>query len=187
MLDRGYMPDRIVAGETIWIASANTTQATNVDIILTDYTPASYALAYQFAAATPITVAAVANGAGTGWTLEVTAAQTLVWKPGRINFAGYVTHSVSTRKFAVDAGAIEVTASPLASSAWTAVVAACDAAILAQMSTGEQSGSFSVDGMSKSFAYRSTDDLITLRAYAQNMADNETGARMGRIIRTRFT
>lgn len=187
MLDLGYIPDRIVAGETIWIAAANTTQATNADIVLTDYLPASYSLAYQFAAATPIAVDAVANGAGTGWTIEVTAAQTLAWKPGRIRFAGYVTALSGGRVFAVDAGAIEVTASPLATSDWTAVVAACDAAILAQMATGQTSGSFTVDGMSKSFTYRSADDLMTLRAYAQNMADLETGNRPKRIIRSRFT
>ncbi|MBM3887815.1 MAG: hypothetical protein FJ388_01680 [Verrucomicrobia bacterium] len=187
MLDLGYMPDTIVAGETIWIAAANTTQPTDSDIIFTDYLPADYNLAYQFASATPSTVSAVANGAGTGWTLEVTAATTLTWKAGRIRFAGYVTAKVGGRVYAVDAGAIEVTASPLATSAWTAVVAACDAAILAQMGTGQASGAFSVDGMSKSFSYRSAEELITLRAYAQNMADAETGNRQKRIIRTRFT
>jgi len=187
MLDLGYMPDTIVAGETIWISAANTTQDTDVDIILTDYLPANYSLAYQFAAATPITVAAAANSAGTGWTLEVTAAQTLLWKPGRIRFAGYVTALSGGRVFAVDAGAVEVTASPLATSAWSAIVAKCDAAILAQMTTGQTSGSFSVDGVSKSFAYRSIDELVHLRAYAQNMADSETGNRAKRIIRARFT
>ena len=187
MTNQGFLPDRVVAGETIWIAAANTTQATNADIILTDYLPASYNLAYQFAAATPISVSAVANGGGTGWTLEVTAAQTLVWKPGEIRFAGYVTAKTGGRVFAVDAGTIAVTASPLATSAWTAIVAACDAAILAQMGTGQTSGSFSVDGLSKSFSYRSADELMTLRAYAKNMADLETGNRPKRIIRTRFT
>lgn len=186
MLNLGYMPERIVAGETIWISSSNTTQSTNGDIILTDYLPASYSLAYQFAAATPISVSAVTNG-GTGWTLEVTSAQTLVWKAGVIRFAGYVTALTGGRVFAVDAGTIAVTASPLATSSWTAIVAACDAAILAQMATGEQSGSFSVDGMSKSFTYRSADELRTLRAYAQSMAESETGARAKRIIRARFT
>ena len=186
MLDLGYMPDRIVAGETIWIAAANTTQATNADIILDDYLPASYSLSYQFAASTPITVAAVTNGS-TGWTLEVTAAQTLVWKAGRIRFAGYVTALSGGRVFAVDAGAIEVTASPLATSEWTAVVTACDAAMLAQAATGQVSGSFTVDGISKSFTYRTQQELTTLRAYAQNMADLETGNRPKRIIRTRFT
>jgi hypothetical protein len=148
MLSLGYVPQRVIAGETIWVAAANTIQSAS-DIILDDFTPAGGAtLSYQFAAATPITVAAVANGANTGWTLEVTSAQTLAWKAGVIRFAGYATKSART--YAVDAGSIMVTASPLATSAWTAIVAACDAAILAQMSTGQTSGSFSVDGMSKS-------------------------------------
>ena len=187
MTHQGFLPDRIVAGETIWIAAANTTQATNADIILTNYLPASYNLAYQFAAATPISVSATANGAGTGWTLEVTAAQTLVWKPGAIRFAGYVTAKTGGRVFAVDAGTIAVTASPLATSQWTAVVTACDAAILAQMATGQTSGAFTVDGLSQSFTYRNADELIILRAYAKTMADQETGNRPKRIIRTRFT
>lgn len=181
----GYLPAQIVAGETIWIAAANTIQS-GVDIILADFTPAGGStLSYQFAAATPITVAAAANGANTGWTLEVTSAQTLVWKAGVIRFAGYATKSART--YAVDAGSIMVTASPLATSAWTAIVAACDAAMLTQAATGSQSGSFSVDGMSKSFTYRSTTDLVQLRSYAKNMADYETGSRQKRIIRTMFT
>ena len=184
MQNIGYIPDSIVAGETIWIAAANTTQATNADIVFANYTPADgYTLAYQFAATTPITVAAAANGADTGWTLEVTAAQTLTWKAGTINFAGYVTHTESTRKHAVDAGAISVAASPLATSSWTAIVTACDAAILAF--AGNPNKTLSVDGMS--IAYRSMDDLRNLRHYAQYMAEQETGGRMKRIIRTRFT
>lgn len=181
----GYLPAQIVAGETIWIAAANTIQS-GVDIILADFTPAGGStLSYQFAAATPITVAAAANGANTGWTLEVTSAQTLVWKAGVIRFAGYATKSART--YAVDAGSIAVTASPLATSAWTAIVAACDAAMLTQAATGSQSGSFSVDGMSKSFTYRNTTDIVQLRSYAKNMADYETGSRQKRIIRTMFT
>jgi hypothetical protein len=187
MTNQGFLPDRIVAGETMWIAAANTTQTTNADISITNYLPASYALAYQFAAATPISVSGVANGAGTGWTLEVTATQTLAWKPGAIRFAGYVTAKTGGRVFAVDAGTIAVTASPLATSQWTAVVTACDAAILAQMATGQTSGSFSVDGLSQSFTYRSADELIRLRSYAKNMADQETSNRPIRIIRSRFT
>lgn len=186
MTNAGHMPGRIVAGESIWIATANAGQAL-ADIAFTGYLPADYSLAYQFAAATPISVAGVANEAGTGWTLEVTAAQTLLWKAGVMRFAGYVTAKVGGRVFAVDSGAIAVMASPMATSQWTAVVAACDAAILAQAGTGESSGSLSVDGMSKSFSYRSADELMALRAYAKNMADLETSNRPKRIIRTRFT
>jgi len=184
--NQGHIPQSIVAGESIWLAAANTAQSRS-DLTFSDYTPAAgYTLAYQFAAPTPVSVAGVVNGDNTGWTLEITAAVTLTWRAGVINYAGYVTDA-NQRKFCVDAGTIAVTASPLATSQWTAIVAACDAAILAQMATGETSGSFSVDGLSKSFSYRSADELITLRAFAKCMADQETGSRQRRIIRARFT
>ncbi len=184
MANLGYLPASIIAGESIWISASNTTQATNADIILTDYTPADgYTLGYDFNAPTPITIAGVANGADTGWTLELTAAQTLLWKAGLIHFAGYVTKTSSSRKFAVDAGAISVAASPLATSAWTAIVTALDAAILEYAATPV--GSFSVDGVN--INYRSMEDLTNLRAYAKTMADSELGSRQKRIIRARFT
>jgi len=182
MENKGLLPTRVQAGETIWVASANTAQS-RADIIIDGYLPASYTLAYQFAGASPVTVAGVANGGGTGWTLEVTAAATLAWKPGTISFAGYVTQTATARVFAVDAGTIIVDPSPLSTSSWTAVVAACDAAILAYAGGGMRS--FSLDGMSYSFNDMS--ELTTLRAYAQNMADQETGGRMARVIRSRFT
>ena len=180
----GHIPADIVSGETIWISAANTTQDTNADIVLADYTPAGgYTLAYKFAASTPISVAAAANGDDSGWTLEVTAAQTLLWKAGTIRFAGYVTHTSTGRIFAVDAGTIRVTASPMATSSWSAVVTACDAAIATYAANPH--GSFSVDGMS--VTYRSLSQLLDLRTYAQSMTEQETGTRGKRIIRTRFT
>jgi hypothetical protein len=183
MTNLGYMPARIVAGESIWIAAANTIQAAR-DLIVDNFTPAGgYTLAYRFAATTPISVAGVANGDDTGWTVDVTAAQTLLWKAGSVSFAGVVTHTATSRVFAVDQGAIAVTASPLATSAWTAVVAACDAAILTY--SGSPMSSFSIDG--QTYSYRSMDQLIALRDYASARAEIETGNRMKRIIRTRFT
>lgn len=179
----GYLPERITAGATIWIAAANTTGDTNADIVIPSYLPASYSLSYQFAAATPITVAAVANGGGTGWTLEVTAAQTLLWKAGTCRFAGFATATSGGRVFLVDSGTIAVDPSPLSTSAWASVVAACDAAILAGATSGQLS-SFGLGDMN--ITYRSPKDLMDLRAYAQTMAEQETGARMKRIIRARF-
>ena len=183
MSKAGNMPSAIVAGESIWLAEANTAQSRS-DITFDDYTPAGgYSLAYQFASATPVTAAAVANGAATGWTLEVTSAQTLAWRAGPMAYTAFATHTETGRKFAVESGYIAVTASPLAVSAWTAVVAACDAAILSGASRGKISTS--IDGMSVS--YSSVDQLITLRDYARMMERNETGNRPRRIIRTRFT
>jgi hypothetical protein len=181
MISIGYLPASIVAGESIWVAAANTTGATNSDISIPDYTSAGgYSLSYQFASLpTALTVAAVASGAA--WTLEVTGAQTLAWKAGSVRFVALA--SKAGRVFQVDAGTIAVEPSPIATSTWTAVVAACDAAILTY--AGNPNSSLSVDGMSVS--YRSMDDLVRLRTYAQTMASYETGQRQRRIIRARFT
>ena len=179
----GYMPARIVAGETIWIAAANTTQAAQ-DIVLPLHTPASFTLAYQFAAATPITVNASANNANTGWTLEVAEASTLLWKAGTISFAAYATETAGTaRKFAVDEGVIAVTASPLAVSQYAAALTACEAAIADY--AANPNGSFTLGDMSVS--YRSLSQLIDLRNYLKAQVNLQTGKRIKRIIRTRFT
>jgi len=178
----GHIPSRIVAGETIWIAAANTLQSRD-DIVLTDYLPTTHTLAYKFAANTPATIAGVANGDNTGWTLEVPAATTLAWKPTRINFAGFVTNATTGRVTAIDAGIVTVDPSPLATSDWTAVVTACDAAILKFAASPH--GSFSIGDMT--VTYRSLSQLTELRAYAKTMEQAETGQRPKRIMRTRFT
>jgi hypothetical protein len=178
----GFIPDEIIAGETIWLSASNSTQSAE-DITFADYTPAGgYTLAYDFAAPTPITVAATANGDNTGWSLEVTAAQTLLWKSGQLSFSGCVTHTATGRKFAVDAGYITVQASPLSTSQWSAIVAACDAAMVECAASGY--ASFSVAGMNVTF--KSTSDIIALRDYARTMERQETGNRFRRIIRSRF-
>jgi len=183
MLNAGLLPIRIVAGESIWLSAANSAQD-GEDLIFTDYTPAGgYTLAYQFAAAAPISVTAVANADNTGWTLTVTGAQTLLWRPGVIRFAGLVTHTASARIFAVDAGAIAVTASPLATSEYAAVLTAIEAAIL-NYATNPQS-SISMDGMA--ISYGSLKELLDLRAVYKAEVANQTGKRIKRIIRTRFT
>lgn len=94
-----------------------------------------------------------------------------------------MTHTASGKVFAVDSGAIIVAPSPVATSSWTAVVTAADAAILAYAANPH--GSVTVDGFS--FTFRSMSDLIALRSYAQNMAESETGGRFKRLIRARFT
>jgi hypothetical protein len=185
----GVIPSRIVAGASLWVAAANTTQDSE-DIIIDDYTPAGgYTLAYQFAAPTPLSVAAVANSGNTGWTLEVTGAQTLAWGAGRIPYVGIATIVVSagppevTRTFPVDQGVILVDASPMRVSAWAAVVASCDAAIATY--AANPNGSLSIEGMSVS--YRSLSQLTDLRDYATYRLQQDTASRPRRIIRTRFT
>lgn len=178
-----YFPDVITAGETVWIADASAISATKNDIKFTGFTPAlGYTLAYSFAASTPVTVSAAANTGGTGWTLEVPAATTLAWKAGALVYNALVTHTASQRVYAVESGTVNVKPSPLATSSWTAVVAACDAAILSY--SGNPNSSLSVDGMT--ISYRSMENLTTLRAYAREMELNDRGFRP-RIIRARFT
>ena len=178
-----YMPVQIVAGESIWVAAENTVQQSR-DLFFDNFTPAGgYTLAYRFAAATPITVGASANTGNTGYTLDVTAAITLTWRAGAIAYAGMVTHTASGRIYSVESGAIAVIASPLATSAWTAIVAQCDVKRLTIASNPY--GSINIGESSISF--RGADQLIDLRNYARNMERLETGARMPRIIRSRFT
>lgn len=183
MLNAGFLPSRIVAGESIWLAADNSAQD-GEDLIFTDYTPAGgYTLAYQFAASIPISIAATANSGNTGWTLIVTGAQTLLWRPGVIRFAGLVTHTASARIFAVDEGAISVTASPMATSEYASVLTAIEAAILNYATN--PSSSFSLDGMS--INYGSLKELLDLRAVYKAEVARQTGKRIKRVIRTRFT
>ncbi len=176
----GYMPARIVGGETI-IRDADHDGI----ITISDYTPADgYALAYQFAAETPFTVTAEATEDLTGWTIEITGAQTVVLAPGALAFVGMATATVDdkVRTFAVDQGVIEVAASPLRISSWQAVLAQIDAAMADY--AANPNGSVSVDGMS--ITYRSFTQLSHLRDYALMMLRKDTAARTPRIIRSRF-
>ena len=177
----GYIPSRVVGGETIWVAAANALQGRD-DIVIDDCTPAGgYALAYSFAASTPITVTAVANGANTGWTLEVSGAQTLAFPIGDVAYTGVAT--ISTRSFVVDQGVIKVDASPLRVSSWVAVLAQVDAAIATY--AGSPNSSMSIEGMSVS--YRSMDQLMALRDYVNHRLQMDSSKRVKRIIRTEFT
>jgi hypothetical protein len=177
------MPERIVAGQTIWIAAANTVQG-GADIDIDGFTPAAgYTLAYQFAASTPVSVAAAANGANTGWTLEVTGAQTLLWTAGRLPYTAMVTHTATTRTYPVDAGTITVDASPMRVSSWVAVVASVDAAIASY--AANPNGSIAMEGFS--VTYRSLSQLTDLRDYATYRLQQDTASRPARIIRARFT
>jgi hypothetical protein len=179
----GYIPAQVTAGETIWIAAANTTRATDADIILSDYTPAGgCSLSYLFAAATPITVAAVANGAETGWTLTVTAAQTLAWRAGSTAFAGQVTDAAG-HVWLVDEGVIVVRASPAAVSTYAAALTAVESAIAEY--AANPYGSFTIPG-GMTVQYRSIEELINLREFYRAEVSRDSANRARRIIRTEF-
>jgi len=182
MEEKAFIPAQVTGGESIWVSASNTAQSSS-DITFTSYTPAGgYTLAYQFAAPTPLTVDAVANGDDTGWTLDITGAQTLVWNPGRMPFAGIVTHTATGRTFVVDDGGVYVWASPLRVSSWAAVLTQIDAAMLTVASN--PTGSISLDGQSTT--YRGADDLVKLRDYAEMQLRKDSGRRMPRRILTRF-
>lgn len=151
------LPSDIVAGESISESIPSTTVT-------------GYSLAYHFSASTPITVACTASGT-TAWTLIVTAAQTLLWKRGQVRFAGMLTNTSTGVVTCIDSGTIIVSASPLATSQYTAFVTAIDAAILTFGSNPNKR--LSLGAMS--IEYKSLEDLLGLRAWAQGMANAETG------------
>lgn len=180
MEEKGFIPAGVTGGESIWISALNTAQ-NSTDLTFDGFKPSDgYTLAYQFAADTPVSVSGVASG--DGWTLDVSAATTLTWRPGRLAFVGIVTHTATGHTFVVDSGSISVTASPMRVSSWKAVVAACDAAMLTAASS--PNGSISVDGMS--VTYRGPQDLTRLRDYAAQQLKADTANRMPRKILTRF-
>ena len=182
MIEKGYIPASIVAGESIWIAAENTAQDSE-DITFDDYTPAGgYSLSYLFQSATPLTIAASPNTETTGWTLDVTGAQTLTLDPGRVTFVGMVTHTASGRVFSVDAGGLVVYASPAVASSWAAVISAVDAAMLKVATC--PNGTVSIDGMSVTF--KGAADLITLRDYAVRQYNKAVGKRGPSRILSRY-
>ena len=180
----GYLPSRIIAGETIWVSASNTAQDwSGTDLFFDNYLPATHALTYSFSAPTPISVTAVSNNMGTGWTLTVTAAQTLLWKSGQIRYTALATEvGENGKSFAVDSGVIVVDASPLAVSAYAAALTAIDAAIATHATDPQRS--ISIGDMS--VTYDSVEELIALRQYVVWLVQQDTGKRIKRIIRTRF-
>lgn len=180
-----YLPSRVTAGESIWISASNTTQSTDSDIDLSsDYLPADYNLKYQFAASTPMEVTGAANTGGTGWTLEITAAQTLLWSAGFLSYAGRVIHKSTGRVWTIDEGIIEVVSSPMTVSTYAAALTAIDSALAE--SAGSAFGSVNVPG-GISFTYKSTDELLSLRAHFAALVSKTTAGKIRRTIRTEFT
>jgi hypothetical protein len=179
MQNLGFLPEWIVAGETIWIAAANTAQS-GEDIILDDtYLPETHTLAYDFAGTTPTTITAAANTGGTGWTLEVSATETVTWRGGAVAFRGKVTDKTTGRVTTVDVGEIQVKASPLTVSQYAAALAAVEAAIAEY--AANPYGSFTVPG-GMTVNYRSMDELLALRSFYRAEVARETATRPRRVI-----
>jgi len=177
------LPLTLIAGETIWIAAANTVQSSS-DIILSDFTPAAgYTLAFEFTGDTPVSITAAANGDDTGWTLTVPAATTLTWNPPQVHYSIMATKTSTGMVFAAGCGVIKVTASPLKVSSWVAVIESCDAATANYAKN--PNGSFMIDGIQ--VTYRSLTSIINLRAFAVSKLNEETGNRPIRVMRSTFT
>lgn len=183
MKHAGFIPAQIVSGETIFVSASNTKQSwAGSDINFDDYSPADgYSLEYQFAAATPVTVAAVANGANDGWTLLIPATTTIAFAPGKLQFVGFIKDG-NDQMFAVDAGSIDVTASPLRVSEWKARLTAIDSAI-AKLAANPRA-SVSIEGIS--YSYRQTKELLELRDFIAARLAEDTANRPVRIIRARL-
>jgi len=176
----GYLPRNLIAGAAIWIADENPINDFD-DITLDDFTPLNATLKYRFASATPIEVEATANDDDTGWTLLVEGSKTLLWSAGQVQFDALAFSDGVY--YAVDAGYISVSASPLAVSQWVAIKTSATAAI-ANYAANPHS-SFMVDGIQ--ISYRSLKDLTDMIAYCDEQIAKDTGRRTPRRIRTRFT
>ena len=173
--EQAIMPTELVAGETI-----------SEILTISDYpVEDGWAVSYRFATPTPITQACTGGEAGV-WAITLSSAQTLTIPSGRIRFDALATQTVGetvAQVVAVDSGVIQVTASPLTVSKWSAVLASVEAAI-ATWGTSDQR-SMSIEGMSVS--YRSIDELLKLRAFCTQQIQRETGNKRPHILRSRFT
>ena len=165
------LPTTLYGGETI-VES----------ITVNGYTPATHTLSYHFALTTALTVAAVANSGGTGWDLTVTAAQTVLWPSGSLAFMAYATASTGGRVTVVDAGAIQVTASPAFTSWAKTALAAVEAKIAGRAS--EDQTNFSIGDIS--VGLMSFEALTKARDWLKTEASKDGSNRVARVIRTVF-
>lgn len=142
------MPQSVVAGEsfTATLTGISTTGKTCV---------------YSFATATPFSVTcAITDGV---FVLTVSAVQSLTLKAGNVRFVAMVTTTSGGAVECVDSGYLTVEPSPLATSSYTAALAAVEAALLTFASNPNRRlslGTMSVE-------YKSVDDLLALKAYYQ--------------------
>lgn len=181
MPNLGYLPARIIGGETIIVSAASPLEDRR-DIRIDGYSPATGArLAYTFQASKPLTVEAVPNPESTGWRLTVGSAETLTLGPGLVGYVGVLTAGEAVK--VVDSGTVSVAASPLRANSWLAMIAAIDNALLNIASN--PAGQISIDGMTVS--YRSADQLTRLRDYAQGQAAREQGRSAAYIMRGRYS
>jgi len=140
---------------------------------ITGVTVTGYTLDYKFnCQPTPISV--TCTGATT-WTLTVTSVQTLLWQRGVVSFVAYLTNTSDGSVSVVDFGDIDVEASPMATSQYTAALAAVEAAILTYASNPNRKinvGSINIE-------YKDMNELLKLRAFYQSEIAKQTGRGYG--------
>jgi hypothetical protein len=165
------LPSDLIQGESI-----NKTLPSTVTVT-------GYTLVYKFSSQpTPIEVACTGT---TVWALTVTGAQTLLWGRGIVRYAAYLTNSTSGAVTVIDSGTITVEASPIATSQYTAALAAVEAAILSYASNPNRSisvGTIRID-------YKDFKELEMLRDYYKREIAKETGNGYGGgrvVLLTRF-
>lgn len=153
------LPDSIVAGETLTAT-------------ITGLTTTGYTLTYSFASAVPFSVACTVSGSD--FVLTLTPVQTIALRAGALRFAAMhaATGGATT---CVDSGVIIVEASPLATSNYSAALAAVEAAILKFASNPNRR--LSIDGMS--IEYKTLDELLSLRSFYRSEINKDLGQRGG--------
>jgi len=149
------LPSDIVAGETI---KETITVPSDCDSAV-----------YQFASETPLSVALVEE---TGvWTLTVSSAQTMTFKRGSIRFIGLSTDADGLVT-CFDSGVINVEASPMATSNYSAALTAIRTAIQ-NWGTSEnkrvQLGDMSLE-------VKDLDDLLRLEDHYKRLVALDTGS-----------
>jgi len=149
----GILPTTLIAGESI-----NET--------LTGLT-LSGSLVYTFGATTPVEVTCTDDG--TSFELAVSAIQTLTFGYGSIKYSAMQT--VGAVVSCVDYGTITVSASPSATSNYTATLAAVDTAIANYATNANKKikvGEIEIE-------YRNLSELMSLRSFYSNLIAKDTG------------
>ena len=141
---------------------------------ITGVTVSGYTLDYKFnSQPTPVSVSCV--GTSGSWVLTVTAAMTTLWTRGVVSFVAYLTKSSDNSVSVIYFGDIQLEASPMATSQYTAALAAVEAAILSYASNPNRR--INVDTIS--IEYKDMDELMKLRDYYKREIAKETGRGYG--------
>jgi len=160
------------------------------DVSFDDVLTATHTVAYSFRwLSGSQTVDAVADGAS-AWTITVPAASTLRWDSGAVTFVAMATETATGIVTRVDAGTIQVVASPTAETYEMRVLAAVRALIEGRASDGQVTTG--LEGLQ--LQHLTPEELLTWeREYAARVASQLRAAQAAegtaprRRVYTRFT